>query len=110
MYPASVDGVTGQVLSGRAPGDALYQSLAMTGGTSVSGLIAAGSLAIGIGTGEGAVAIIGLVIGAVILGFTYRFFRHGSEMIEGDFDDKRSSNLAKELQKGLKFNLGGFRT
>lgn len=109
MYMATVDGVTGKVLSGRAPGDSLYQSLAMTGGTSVSGLIAAGSVALGLGTGELAITIIGLVIGGVILGFTYRFFRHGSEIIEGDFDDKRSSNLAKELKKGLKFNVGGFR-
>jgi hypothetical protein len=109
MYMATVDGVTGKVLSGRAPGDALYQSLAMTGGTSVSGLIAAGSIAFGIGSGEGSIAIIGLVVGAVILGFTYRFFRHGSEIIEGDFDDKRSSDLGKELRKGLKFNVGGFR-
>ncbi len=101
--------MTGQVLSGRAPGDALYQSLAMTGGTSLSGLIAAGSIVFGIGSGEGTISIIGLVVGAVILGFTYRFFRHGSEIIEGDFEDKRSSDLGKELRKGLKFNVGGFR-
>lgn len=109
MYMATVDGVTGKVLSGRAPGDALYQSLAMTGGTSAGGLIAAGGVVVGLGTGEGVIAVIGLVMGAAILGLTYRFFRHGSEIIEGDFEDKRTSDLGKELRKGLQLDLGGFR-
>ncbi|NLX47796.1 MAG: hypothetical protein GXY70_06490 [Euryarchaeota archaeon] len=109
MYMVTVDGVTGNVLSGRAPGDALYQSLAVTGGTSAGGLIAAGGLLIGLGSGEGALAVIGVVAGVVILGFTYRFFRHGSEITEGDFDGKMTTDIRKELKKGLNFNLGGFR-
>jgi len=108
MYMATVDGVTGQVLSGRAPGDPLYQSLAMTGGTSIGGLIAAAGLIFGLGYGEGVIALIGLGAGAVILWATYRFFRHGSEIIEGDFDD-RSANPLDEIKKGIEDNLGGFR-
>ncbi|MCG7844853.1 MAG: hypothetical protein MIO90_05425 [Methanomassiliicoccales archaeon] len=108
MYMATVDGVTGNVLSGRAPGDPLYQSLAVTGGTSAGGLIAAAGLAFGIAAEEMAIALGGLVIGAVILGFTYMFFRHGSEIIEGDFDDKKVVDPIQGL-KDLQVNMGGFR-
>jgi len=95
MYMATIDGVTGNVLSGRAPGDPLYQSLAVTGGTSIGGLIGAAGLAFGIGAEDVTIAIGGLVVGAVILGFTYMFFRHGSEIIDGDFDDKKLGNPLK---------------
>jgi hypothetical protein len=108
MYMTTVDGVTGKVLSGRAPGDSLYQSLAMTGGTAAGGLIAAGGLVFGLGIGEGMLAIVGLIAGVVIVGLTYRFFRHGSEIIEGDFDDRKTTDLKKELKK-LNIDLGGFR-
>ena len=39
MYLNTVDGVSGVVLSGRAPGDPLFQSLAVTAGTSIGGLL-----------------------------------------------------------------------
>ncbi len=105
MYTVTVDGVTGNVLSGRAPGDPLYQSLAVTGGTSAGGLIAAAGLIFGIGMEEPYIALGGLVVGVVILGFTYMFFRHGSEIIEGDFEDKKVANPVKDLIK----NFGGIR-
>jgi hypothetical protein len=105
MYMVTVDGVTGQVLSGRAPGDPLYQSLAVTGGTSVGGLIAAAGLVLGAGADEPYFAIGGLVIGLVILGFTYMFFRHGSEIAEGDFEDKMTTNPVDWIRS----NLGGLR-
>jgi hypothetical protein len=105
MYTVTVDGVTGAVISGRAPGDPLYQSLAVTGGTSFGGLIAAGGLILGMGAEDGSIAIGGLIIGAVILGITYMFFRHGSEIIEGDFDDRKKANPFKDL----KINMEGFR-
>jgi DNA-directed RNA polymerase subunit RPC12/RpoP len=80
MYMNTVDGVTGKVLSGRAPGDPLFQS----GG----GLL----LATFAGTNENSAyfALGGFVIGGIILYATYRFFRHGSEIVEGDFSDKEA--------------------
>lgn len=89
MYLATVDGVTGRVLSGRAPGDPLYQALAVTGGTSVGGLIAAMSLAYGAQFDE-RVPYIGLAIGAGIAIAAYWFFRMGSEIVQGQFGDRKS--------------------
>ena len=105
VYMATVDGVTGNVLSGRAPGDPLYQSLAVTGGTSLGGLIAAAGLIIGAGSDDGTIMFGGVIVGLVILGVTYMFFRHGSEIIEGDFEDKKMKNPLKDL--GIE--LGGLR-
>ncbi len=113
MYVDTVDGVTGQVLSGRAPGDPLFQSLAITAGSAVGGIAAAGGvLAAGlIGGSENSayIAIGGIVIGIAVLYFTYRFFRHGSEIIEGEFSDRTAktgdvfrdiTNIAKQMGGG----------
>jgi hypothetical protein len=107
MYISTVDGVTGSVLSGRGPGDPLYQALAVTAGTSIGGLIAAGGMLMG-AQGEGTVAVVGLVVGVILLVVTYMFFRHGSEIIEGDFTDKKYGlnidsdllNVAKQIKLG----------
>ena len=109
MYMTTVDGVTGHVMSGRAPGDPLFQSLAVTGGTSLGGIIAAAGI---IFSGESAeIAIGGLAIGAAILYVTYRFFRHGSEIVEGEFKEKKAStkdalkdigSIAKQIQGGMR--------
>ncbi len=109
MYMSTVDGVTGQVLSGRAPGDPLFQSLAVTAGTSIGGLGAALGI---IFAGEDLrIAAIGLAFGLAILYVTYRFFRHGSEIVEGDFKEKKASTkesfkqlqgIAKQLQEGYR--------
>ena len=109
MYMTTVDGVTGQTMSGRAPGDPLFQSLAVTAGTSVGGLIAAAGLIFSGGTTE--IAVGGLVVGAAILYMTYRFFRHGSEIIDGEFKEKKASakqtlndlgSIAKQIQGGMR--------
>ncbi|MEM4251339.1 MAG: hypothetical protein QW828_05865 [Candidatus Bathyarchaeia archaeon] len=62
-------------------------------------------------TGDTAeIAIVGIGIGLAILYLTYRFFRHGSEIIQGEFRDKRASakdtmkqmaDIAKQLEGGL---------
>jgi hypothetical protein len=91
MYMDTVDGVTGQVLSGRAPGDPLFQSLAMTGGAVVGGLIAAGGLIYGSSAGGYEVPTIAFLIGLGVLFVAYRFFRHGSERVEGEFKEKKAS-------------------
>jgi hypothetical protein len=102
MYISTVDGVTGNVLSGRAPGDPLFQSLAVTAGTSLGGLIAAGGILVG-ANGDGTIAIGGVVVGIVLLTVTYMFFRHGSEIIEGDFSDRKYGfNMNNDLMKVAK--------
>jgi DNA-directed RNA polymerase subunit RPC12/RpoP len=112
MYMATVDGVTGQVLSGRAPGDPLFQSMAMTGGAVVGGLVAAGTI---IASGvdyldDGRLALVGVAIGLGILFLAYRFFRHGSERIEGEFKDKKGT-MKQTLQQmqGVAKQLEGLR-
>ena len=109
MYMSTVDGVTGQVLSGRSPGDPLFQSLAITAGTSAGGLLAA----LGIILGELAYEIlVGALIGAgVVMYLTYRFFRHGSEVIEGDFKHKPASaaDTMRDLQEAARLLQGAYR-
>jgi hypothetical protein len=103
MYVVTVDGVTGQVLSGRAPGDPLFQSLAITGGSAVAGLVSGfgilGAVFSG-GENSGFLAIGGLAVGLAVLFFTYRFFRNGSEISEGEFEGKRGT------AKSGSFNVG----
>lgn len=96
MYILTVDGVTGAVLSGRAPGDPLFQSLAVTAGTSIGGLAAAGGILFTVGSGS-EFGIAGVIFGLIILGATYFFFRHGSEIIEGDFPDKKRMLNLKQM-------------
>ncbi len=100
MYMDTVDGVTGQVLSGRAPGDPFFQSLAMTGGTSIGGLIAAAGIVLGNSMGDARIALVGVAVGAVILFITYRLFRYGSEIIQGEFKERKSvKDAMKQLQQ-----------
>jgi hypothetical protein len=103
MYVVTVDGVTGQVLSGRAPGDPLFQSLAITGGSAVAGLVSGfgilGAVFSG-GESSGFLALGGLAVGLAVLFFTYRFFRNGSEIAEGEFEGKRGT------AKSGSFNVG----
>ncbi len=107
MYIATVDGVTGQMLSGRAPGDPLYQSLAVTAGTSLGGLAAAGGIIAAVSF-QSEIGIAGIILGLIVLGGTYWFFRHGSEMIEGDFADRKQL-LELKNAKDLSGLLGGMK-
>jgi hypothetical protein len=93
-YFATVDGVTGSTLSGRAPGDPLYQSAIMTGGALAGGLVA--GLGISVVGGDAGWAM--LVVGVVIFALSYMFFRHGSEIEEGD--------IKKEYLGGGLGNIG----
>ena len=100
MYMDTVDGVTGQVLSGRAPGDPMFQSLAVTAGTSIGGLIAAGAIIFSGSQNDYRIALAGLAVGAIILFLTYRFFRHGSEIVQGEFKEKKSlADSLKQVQQ-----------
>ncbi len=92
MYMATVDGVTGRMLSGRAPGDPLYQSLAVTAGTSLGGLAAAGGI-ITLISFDSEVGIAGVILGLIVFGATYWFFRHGSEIVQGEFPDRKELSM-----------------
>jgi hypothetical protein len=109
MYMDTVDGVTGKVLSGRAPGDPLFQSMAMTGGAVVGGLIAAGSLIYGSSAGGYEIPSIGVLIGLGVLFLAYRFFRHGSERIEGEFKEKKSMGQALKQFQDIAKQAGALR-
>jgi len=109
MYMCTVDGVTGQVLSGRAPGDPLYQSMVITAGTAAGGLIAAAGILFS--GQETSILAGGIGAGLVVLFLTYRFFRHGSEIIQGEFKEKKSiAQALKQVQDlGKQLQAGGFR-
>jgi len=86
-YFATFDGVTGASISGRAPGDPLAQSLAMAGGATLGGFaIALGLWAAGLGVFESPALPVGLglVAGFAAWAGAFWFFRHGSEILEGD--------------------------
>lgn len=108
MYMDTIDGVTGQVLSGRAPGDPLFQSLAVTAGSAGGGLIAAAGMLFG--SEDIRIALGGLAAGLIVLFLAYRFFRHGSERVEGEFKHKPASiaDAMKQVQQ-LSKTLEGLR-
>lgn len=103
MYFATVDGVTGMVLSGRAPGDNLWRSLAMSTGMAVGGVglsFCAWLGIIGGGSKETIVAaIIGIIVCLGISGGAFTFFRYGSEMTTGDI--KGGYNLFKSSSEAV---------
>jgi len=84
-YFATIDGVTGKSLSGRAPGDPLYQSLALVGGAVAGGAITGASITLGLPLAAEA-GIIGIIVGVVVFVAGFLFFRHGSEVTEGDIE------------------------
>lgn len=105
MYFATVDGITGRVLSGRAPGDNLWRSVFMTLGT------AAGGWGMGLGAwlalksgDDGAIFIGGgtLLVCLAVAAAGYGFFRHGSEMTTGDVKGGFSLNPIKGPGRSIK--------
>jgi len=103
MYFLTVDGVTGQVLSGRAPGDAMWQSLAIGTGATIGGVLA-GLAPVG-GSIDGRLGGLLFLLGIIIFGVSYYFFRYGSEIVEGDIEKPYS--LIEKLKSG-KFGIGGW--
>ena len=98
MYFLTVDGVTGKVVSGRAPGDSLWQALAIGTGATFSGILTGlavpGALYINIRLG-----ILLFIAGIMIFLWAYSFFRHGSEIVEGDLEKPYKERFAL---KGVK--------
>jgi hypothetical protein len=99
-YFATVDGVTGQTISGRAPGDPLYRAAIMTGGSAAGGLMTGMGALFGMAGSDIGWGL--AVAGIIIFGVSWMFFRHGSEVVEGD--------IPKAYLGGLNMsnlNLGG---
>lgn len=100
-YFATVDGVTGRVLSGRAPGDYLWRSLAMTGGMAIGGF---GSmfglwLAVVLSNGQGG-GTFGLIVSLgclAVAGASFMFYRYGAEVTTGDVKSEYKSPTANGL-------------
>ena len=109
MYFDTVDGVTGQVLSGRAPGDPMYQAMAATAGASVGGLIAAGGIIYSGSVGSYEIAAVTVAVGFIVLYLAYRWFRHGSEVIQGEFKEKKSLKSALGQVQQVTKSLEGLR-
>ena len=99
MYFLTVDGVTGEVLSGRAPGEPLFRALALSGGAALGGALS--SLVV---LGK-EVGVMMFFMGLALFLMSYRFFRHGSEIVEGDFP--RPASPGKKLFMSMM--LGGGR-
>lgn len=91
-YFATVDGVTGEIVSGRAPGDSGSQSTAAALGGTLSGSALGLGIYLGLFFGEVEVIaagfICGIIAAAIIIAISYKRFRYGDEIIEGNLDGK----------------------
>lgn len=85
-YFVTLDGLSGSSLSGRAPGDPLWQSLALVGGTAVGGVITGLSARALFGGVDVELSGIGMLAGVIVFVAAFLFFRHGSEITEGDIE------------------------
>jgi hypothetical protein len=92
-YFATLDGVVGGSLSGRAPGDPLYQSLALVGGAAAGGIILGLSGAAMTSGLDVKISAVGAIIGIAIFIAAFYFFRHGSEITEGDIERPYKTSL-----------------
>lgn len=97
-YFVVLDGVSGQPVSGRAPGDQTYQAIAAGLGSGFGGLFAGLGIAYAMfSDSEYALAgLSGLIIGLILVLAGYWMFRFGSEVTEG------------KLTGGLSFSMKGF--
>ena len=105
IYFATVDGVTGMVLSGRAPGDNLWRSITMSAGMAIGGIGFSFCTWLGLtypSQESIGVAVVGAIISLGIAAGAFAFFRYGSEMTTGDvkggFDLFNSSSGTVEDQ------------
>ncbi|MEW5760618.1 MAG: hypothetical protein AB1779_07615 [Candidatus Thermoplasmatota archaeon] len=99
-YFATLDGVTNRVIAGRAPGDPLYQGLAISAGTLVGGVVAGAGLVVAL---ENAIGILGVLFGIALTYLAYRFFRYGHEITEGDI--KPLYKVDKDFLSSLGINI-----
>ncbi len=103
MYFLTVDGVTGEVLSGRAPGDSLWQALAIATGSTIGGTLV-GLAVPGFAYFDSRVGLFLLIIGIIIFLGAYSFFRHGSEIVEGDIKKPYQMGKLNILGREIKWS------
>ncbi len=94
-YFATLDGVDGKSLSGRAPGDPIYQSIALVLGCAIGGTVVGLSARILPWAPEG--GVLGIVVGTIIFIMGFLFFRHGSEVTEGDIEKPYRASFRKYI-------------
>lgn len=96
-YLAVLDGVTGNVVSAKAPGDILYQSLAGAAGSVAGGALIGFSAVMLPGAGFNftslLLSIFPLIIGFVAIAWAYDTFRFGSEVVVNDLSRKKRQTL-----------------
>jgi len=102
MYFLTIDGVTGRVLSGRAPGDPVWQSLAIGTGATVSGILT-GLTPAGMEI-DYRLGVTMFLLGLAIFAGAYYFFRYGSEIVEGDLP--KPYRMGGKLKFGTLYMLG----
>lgn len=118
-YQVVVDGVTSEVLYGKAPGNIFYRAAALVGGLAAGNFILVnGTLAMAAGFADssdsdgGWLILAPIVIGLALIIAGYRAFRYGEEVeqIEGKVKKavtgkNRGSNLLKSLSSGESTDL-----
>ncbi|RQD80666.1 MAG: hypothetical protein D5R96_08355 [Methanocalculus sp. MSAO_Arc2] len=92
-YFAIVDGVTGTILSGRAPGDPLYQTLIIGFGSAVSGSLT--GYGVSMLAAEEGLGFLLIIVGLVMIAAAYYKFRYGSEIVEGDRPGPSGVDMSK---------------
>ncbi len=103
-YFTTVDGISAHVVSGRAPGNAGSQSTSAGIGGAVSG----GAVGLGLGlviATQGAdvgvgVLVVGVVAAIALIGYFYKRFRYGDEILEGALNGKglKSGRTQEKVQ------------
>jgi len=89
MYQVVVDGQSGRVLYGKAPGNIFYRALMLVGGTALGSFVIVDGLALAFsiigsssrhGSGDLALLALPFVIGGVLISGGYQLFRWGEEI------------------------------
>ncbi len=99
-YFATVDGIKGDVLTGRAPGSVSSQANAAGIGGAVSGALVGfgGGLSLSLGEDGSYIFVILLIIAAIAFYYSYQRFRYGDEIITGNLEGegiKTGSSVGK---------------
>ena len=101
-FQVVVDGSTGRVLYGKAPGNTLYRAAVLVAGMALGALLAVDIPALILSQasdsdGAGGFAIVMFLVGLGIMGAAYRAFRYG-EQYEYRSGPKSAANVNKTLE------------
>jgi hypothetical protein len=101
-YFATFDGVHGSLLSGRAPGDPRFQGVLGAGGAAVGGALSGWSVVALLMLRGADIGLYGALFGIVIFFAATAFFRHGSEITDGELKSKHRVSFQQPFGKALK--------